>query len=142
MTSERDSLFRGESYDRKSVGGIGGGRKWGAPKETEETKDLDNQGILQLQKKKMNDQDALLDVLAQSISRTKEVAITIGNETDEQVGLLEEIDERVDKTSAKVRNTSRRVERVERKSRTTIMWGCIVVLLLVLIAVVVLAVYT
>eukprot|EP00027_Filamoeba_sp_ATCC50430_P015370 CAMPEP_0168570010 /NCGR_PEP_ID=MMETSP0413-20121227/16488_1 /TAXON_ID=136452 /ORGANISM="Filamoeba nolandi, Strain NC-AS-23-1" /LENGTH=118 /DNA_ID=CAMNT_0008602595 /DNA_START=101 /DNA_END=454 /DNA_ORIENTATION=- len=109
-----------------------GGRKWGAPQETDETRGVSNEGLLSLQQKKMQDQDDALDILGQSIARTKEIAITIGKEADEHNQLITEIDSHVDRTNAKVKNTTRRVERVERKARTKGMWATICVLFLIL----------
>jgi hypothetical protein len=62
--------------------------------------------------------------------------------TDQQLELIEDIDARVDRTNARVKNTTRRVDKLERNSRTTCMWICIVVLLLALIIVAIAAAKT
>jgi len=132
--SDRDALFQSANDPTKK-------RVWGAPQETEETRNLDNNGVVSLQKKKMDEQDKILDILGESIGRTKQIAVAIGNETEEQMGLLEDIDERVDKTTARVKNTTRRVERVEAKADTKCMWVTICILLLALIGVSFMAIY-
>src|SRR5690606_23365237 len=62
--------------------------------------------------------------------------------SDEHLALLEDIDGKVDRTNAKVRNTTRRVDRIERKSSSKIMWMVICILVLCLILITFLAIYT
>ena len=90
----------------------------------------------------MEEQDKVLDLLGDSVVRSKEIAHAIGKEVDEQAPLLDELHDHVDKTGAKVRNTTRRVERVEKKAQTRGMWCVILVLVLVLVGVSFAAVYT
>lgn len=73
--------------------------------------------------------------------KTKQIAIAIGTETDEQMALLDDIDSKVDRTNARIRNTTRRVERIQTKSSTKVMWCCILILFIGLIVVTILAVY-
>jgi hypothetical protein len=86
------------------------------------------------------EQDKVLDMLGESVSRTKNIAYAIGNETDEQLALLDDIDAKTDKTGRKLRNAKRKVERVEIQSSTKALWCIIILLFLGLIATVVLAV--
>lgn len=76
-----------------------------------------------------------------SVGRQKEIALEIGKEADEQNRLLEELDDKVDNTSAKVRNATRRVMRVAKAESTKAMWACICILVLGLIVVSFLAMY-
>eukprot|EP01114_Cavostelium_apophysatum_P002351 TRINITY_DN1208_c0_g1_i3.p1 TRINITY_DN1208_c0_g1~~TRINITY_DN1208_c0_g1_i3.p1 ORF type:complete len:139 (-),score=7.71 TRINITY_DN1208_c0_g1_i3:70-486(-) len=121
-----------------------GTRAWGrsAPvEETDETRDLDDHSVLPMQRNKIEDQDRVLDILGGSIHKIKEIAISIGNETDEQTELLSDIDERTDRSNAKIKNATKHVEKVGAKSSTKAMWAVICFLLLGLIAVIVCAAY-
>lgn len=54
-------------------------------RETAETADLDNRGILQLQRRVMEDQDRSLEDMAKTVSSTKQIAVAINGELDLQV---------------------------------------------------------
>lgn len=68
-----------------------GGRVLG--KETDKTRELDNQGVLQLQKQTMQDQDKSVDDLLKIVSRQRELGIAINNELEIQNELLTMTDE-------------------------------------------------
>lgn len=114
---------------------------WGAPRETSETKGLDNEGILSLQKRKMDEQDELLDVISESVDRTKEVAIAIGDEAEDQIGLLRDLDRETKHVTGRVGRATDRVRKVSAKSSTTILWLIIAFLMVVLGVVLFLAIY-
>jgi len=136
---DRNQLFGGQGRGNNNANA---GRKWGVPQETAETTDLDNGGILTLQQRKMQEQDVALDMLGNSIGRTKEIALAISDEVDEHAALLDDIDGRVDKTSARVRNTTRRVDRIMKKDSSTVMWLIIVFLMISLVLLSIAAYYT
>lgn len=71
-------------------GGPGkGGRVLGGPApETERTRELDNEGVLQLQKQIMKEQDLDVGDLAQVVRRMKEMGVEINNELEEQSTML------------------------------------------------------
>jgi hypothetical protein len=52
-------------------------------KETPETESLDNKGLLTLQQQRMAEQDKRVESIGASVTRTKEVAIAIGDELKE-----------------------------------------------------------
>jgi len=108
-------------------------KKWGQPQETERTKNMDNQQLFKSQQDQMKDQDDALDVLGSTLGRIKEVGIMIGQEADEHNRLLDDINAGVDSTNSNVKNTTRRVERIERKSSTCCLWIYIIVLIVVLV---------
>ena len=137
--ADRNALFGGAGSDPR--GAVGPSPRAFGRRDPDQFKDLGNDQILAVQKKDMEEQDKVLDLLGQSVSRTKQIAYAIGNETDEQLSLLEDIDAKTDKTSKKLRNAKRKVERVELNSSTKALWCVIIFLILALIAVVVLAIY-
>jgi len=118
------------------------GRAWGAPQETEATKDLTDHDLLSQQRTVMNEQDKVLDILGHTVGNIKEIAYQIGTETDEHTGLLDDIDHKVDKTTSKMKNTTRQIDRVNVKSSTKGMWVCICLLILGLVGITAAAFYT
>ncbi|KKA18934.1 SNARE complex subunit (Vam7) [Rasamsonia emersonii CBS 393.64] len=65
-------------------------------KETDKTRELDNQGVLQLQKQTMEEQDRSVEELMKIVARQKELGIAINNELEIQNELLRKADEDVD----------------------------------------------
>lgn len=80
--------------------------------------------------------------MSETIGRTKEIANAIGQETDEHLNLLTDIESGVDRTTGKLKNTTKRVERVQVKSDLKCMYCTICILILALVGVVFAAVYT
>lgn len=66
-------------------------------KETERTRELDNQGVLQLQRETMQDQDQGLEELRKIVARQKELGIAINGELQIQNDLLRLADEDADR---------------------------------------------
>ena len=66
-------------------------------KETERTRELDNQGLLQLQRETMEDQDLGLEELRKIVARQKELGIAINGELQVQNDLLRLADEDADR---------------------------------------------
>lgn len=66
-------------------------------KETERTRELDNQGVLQLQKRTMEDQDMSIEELRKIVQRQKELGIAINAELEIQNELLKLTDEDTDR---------------------------------------------
>ena len=91
---EKEGLFRGAA-----VGGAGAGRRvLGAPaKETERTRELDNEGVLQLQKQVMAEQDEDLMDLAKVARRMREMGVQINEEIVLQNQMLGLLDDDVDR---------------------------------------------
>lgn len=65
-------------------------------KETDQTRELDNEGVLQLQKQIMQNQDLDVDELRKIVSRQKELGVAINNELHVQNELLDMVDEDVE----------------------------------------------
>ena len=90
--ADKSSLLN-ESSNSKRAGR--GGRVLG--KETSETRELDNQGVLQLQKQKMQEQDLDVQELTKIVMRQKELSIKINEELVVQNEMLTMVDEDVDR---------------------------------------------
>lgn len=71
------------------------GRRLGGPPapETDKTRELDNQGVLQLQQEEMQAQDLQLDQLTAIIRRQKEMGLQINEEVERQTQMLDMLDE-------------------------------------------------
>ena len=87
-----------------------GGRVLG--KETSKTRALDNQGVLQLQKQMMAEQDKDVDVLAAAVRRQKELGIQIQEELEVQKDLLGLLDEDVGRVGGKMDVARKRVGKI------------------------------
>lgn len=91
-TADRSALF-GNGTKK-----IGSGRVLGAPlPETERTRELDNQGVLQLQQQLMQEQDQDLETLLQMVRRQKDIGLAIGEEVAIQNEMLKKLDEDMDR---------------------------------------------
>ncbi|KAJ3078049.1 hypothetical protein HK102_004769 [Quaeritorhiza haematococci] len=117
-TSNAGPLSSSPSFPRSSssVGRLSS-RKFGItnpPRETEETRPLENAGLVQLQRTKMNDQDQVLESLLQVVQRQKQIGYAIGNELDLQNQMLEEVDETATRVAGHLKSTSRRLDRVRK----------------------------
>ncbi|EEH48880.1 uncharacterized protein PADG_04959 [Paracoccidioides brasiliensis Pb18] len=78
-------------------------------KETDQTRELDNQGVLQLQKQIMENQDLSLEDLRKVIARQKELGIAINNELEIQNEMLSMVDEDVERVNRKVQIGKKRI---------------------------------
>ncbi|ORY14881.1 Phox homologous domain-containing protein [Clohesyomyces aquaticus] len=97
VTAEQKAgLFKGAA----TAAPASGRRVLGAPaKETERTRELDNEGVLQLQKQIMAEQDEDLMDLTKVVRRMREMGVQINEEVvlqNQMLGLLEEDAGRVD----------------------------------------------
>ncbi|KAL6695860.1 v-SNARE protein [Trichoderma pleuroticola] len=105
-SSNRANLFGGVKPATSS-------RVLGAPlPETDRTRELDNQGVLLLQKQEMQAQDQAIGQLAAIIRRQKEMGIQINEEVERQTELLDSLDEDVDRVDGKVRVANRRIKKM------------------------------
>ncbi|KAL9629128.1 MAG: hypothetical protein Q9204_005453 [Flavoplaca sp. TL-2023a] len=78
-------------------------------KETDRTRALDNQGVLQLQQQLMREQDEDVDVLAQAVARQKKIGMEIQEELIVQKDLLGLLDEDVDRVQGKMDVARKRI---------------------------------
>lgn len=90
-----------------------GGRVLGAPlPETERTRELDNEGVLQLQRDVMSEQDAEVEALAQIVRRQKEMGLAINDEVNRHIDMLDRLNEDVDVVGRKLGVAKDRVKRL------------------------------
>jgi regulator of vacuolar morphogenesis len=105
------------SVDKKAL--FGGtptqsrGRVLGAPlPETQKTRELDNEGVLQLQKQVIQEQDQGVENLLRIVKRHKEMGIAIGEELDIQTKMLEELGDDVDRVDKKTKIARKRADKI------------------------------
>ena len=83
----------------------------------------------------------MLDVLATSLQRQKEIASGVAVEVDEQLDLLDGLDERTTRSRLMVERENRRIEEFSVKSSTCWLWLIVLFLTLVFCAVLSVALY-
>lgn len=103
---EKQALVGGSTSKKPS----GGGRVLG--QETEKTRALDNQGVLQLQKQLMEEQDEDVMVLAQAVRRQRELGVAIQEELQLQNEMLGMLDEDVTRVQGKIDVAKKRVANI------------------------------
>ncbi|CAK7567234.1 MAG: hypothetical protein SEPTF4163_005196 [Sporothrix epigloea] len=92
---------------------FGGGRVLGAPRpETEETRELDNAGVMFLQKQKMAEQDQDVATLAKIVQRQRELGLAINKEVDLHIDMLNQQSEDVDRVQGKMKVAKDRIKRL------------------------------
>jgi len=94
---------------------------------------LDNQQIHAFHKQRLQEQDDQLDVLGQSVSRSRVLGIQMGTELDEQNVLLEDVEGGVDRHTSTLDRARKRLENVARKSKDNWNWVTIGILICVLV---------
>ena len=88
-------------------------RVLGAPaKETERTRELDNEGVLQLQQQIMKEQDLDVEDLAVVVRRMKEMGVAINEELVGQGQLLDVLDQDVDRVGGKIDVAKKRIGKI------------------------------
>ncbi|KAF7306979.1 Snare domain containing protein [Mycena indigotica] len=91
------------------------GRVFGAaakPRETEETRPLDDHGLFMLQEAKMQQQDSEVSQLTAVLQRQRHLGEAISNELALQIELLDDLANRVDDTSGKLQSANRQMGRL------------------------------
>jgi syntaxin of plants SYP5 len=108
--------------------------------ETERTAELDNEGILRLQRQVMEEQDASLGSLSKTINSTKNIALAINDELSLQVRLLDDLDEDVRVTHSRMQAATQRVAAVLKRSGAAKVSCFIFILVAILVFLIVLLV--
>ncbi|KAH8120231.1 syntaxin [Phellopilus nigrolimitatus] len=85
------------------------------PQETEQTRPLDDFGVLQLQQTKMQEQDSQLSQLTTILQRQRQLGLAINQEILEQNEALDDLTDNVDSTGAKLANAKKQLNRLDRK---------------------------
>jgi regulator of vacuolar morphogenesis len=131
VRTNRDGGGSGFASHSSGAGGAGGGTmpgggssSWGngpipagrvfgkKAEETDETRPLDDRGVLQLQQSKMDGQDSQLRELSKLLQRQKGMGEEIHREIGEQTEILEEIEHGVDKTGNKMAKAKRTMNKL------------------------------
>ncbi|KAE8350803.1 hypothetical protein BDV28DRAFT_159298 [Aspergillus coremiiformis] len=81
-------------------------------KETERTRELDNQGVLQLQRQTMEEQDQSVEELLKIVRRQKELGIAINEEVEVQNALLSMANEDAERVHRKIEIGKKRMGRI------------------------------
>ncbi|ORX70012.1 hypothetical protein DL89DRAFT_222967 [Linderina pennispora] len=111
-SSDKAALLDGASADANGGTRVLG-RAGNAPKETNETRGLDNQGLLQLQADRMKEQDLVVTDFSRLLQRQREMGIAIGSELDLQNQLLSELDQDLDRTGNKLATARRQASQLK-----------------------------
>ncbi|KAK1831676.1 Phox homologous domain-containing protein [Podospora conica] len=93
--------------------GLDRGRVLGAPlPETERTRERDNEGVLELQREQMREQDEDVEALARVIRRQREMGLAIYDEVERQVDMLGRMEGDVDGLGRKVEVAKKRADKL------------------------------
>ena len=82
------------------------------PKETEETRPMDDHGLLQLQQVKMDQQDAQVAQLATILQRQKQLGMAINNELAQHIELLDGLTDDMDRVGGKLTAAKKQLNRL------------------------------
>ncbi|KAI5303097.1 hypothetical protein KEM56_000035 [Ascosphaera pollenicola] len=81
-------------------------------KETDQTRELDNEGVLQLQKRTMEEQDVGVDELRRIIARQRELGVAINNELETQNEMLAIVDDDATRLGRKLEVGKKRIKKL------------------------------
>ncbi|PBP25696.1 SNARE domain-containing protein [Diplocarpon rosae] len=94
---------------------------------------LDNQQIHEYHRQVIAEQDEALDRLGESIGRQRELSIQIGDELDEHVQMLDDVDRRVDRHQNSLDKARKNLGSVARKAKDNMQLTIIVILIIILV---------
>jgi copper chaperone CopZ len=106
--------------------------------EKDDTKHLDQEDLLKMQKRVMDQQDEGLDHLIGALDRTKQIGVVIGDELDEHKRLLDDLDGNVHKTTTNIKKQTRRIDDVIKASRIPLLLCCVIILIIIAVVVLIL----
>ncbi|KAF9915836.1 hypothetical protein BX616_005256 [Lobosporangium transversale] len=101
-----------------TVSGPGNGRRvfgrvvQNLTQETSLTRGLDNEGLLILQQEQMRQQDDHIEQFNAILQRQKHIGLAIGQELDNQIQLLDELDRDVDRTTLKLGLVNKKIGKI------------------------------
>lgn len=138
LKSRRESMLHAlkrnnQQQDRDNL--LAGSSSQVQPRETEQTADLDNKQLLQLQNKIIKVQDEELETMEKSIISTKHIALAINEEVNLQTRLLDDLDEEVDVTHSRLRAASKRIGHIL-KHKSNWKWGFFIFILIITLTIV------
>jgi regulator of vacuolar morphogenesis len=83
------------------------------PAETELTRGLDNEGLLDLQKQTMEDQEQHVEQFSAILSRHRQLGLAIDQELETQNQMLSELDGSVNDTATKLKIANRKMNSIK-----------------------------
>ena len=98
-----------------------------------EPNDLSNQQIHAYHAQVLREQDDHLDRLGESIGRQRDLSIRIGDELEEQIGMLDDVETHVDRHQGRLDGARDRIGRIARKANDNKQITTIVVLIVILL---------
>ena len=104
-TAQQSSQLMGNGAKTRNTGRVLG-------KETDKTRELDNQGVLSLQKQMLQDQDLDIGELGKIISRQKQLATEINEELVVQTEMLGMVEEDADRVQGKIDIAKKRIGKI------------------------------
>jgi regulator of vacuolar morphogenesis len=113
--SDRAALFGSGTGGQPAVSSKPIARVFGVPqppKETEETRPLDDHGLLQLQQVKMDQQDAQLSQLTTILQRQKQLGTAINNELAQHIELLDGLHNDTEQVGGKLTAAKKQLNRL------------------------------
>jgi hypothetical protein len=135
-TLYRSTDSDGKKTDLMGSTKAGGGRAFGAAAkslETEQTRGLDNNQILQQQREAIKEQDKGLDKLSESIQKQKQLGLTIHDELVQQTAMLGELEDQVDGTTGLLKKEQSHVLQVLKESKMNGLICCVVLLIIIFV---------
>ncbi|KAH8904037.1 hypothetical protein BR93DRAFT_930658 [Coniochaeta sp. PMI_546] len=123
--ASRSALFNSQPYRDDPSDGSAGFR--------DHAETLDNVQIHQYHQRIMEEQDAQLDVLGQSIGRQRELSMQIGDELDDHVAMLDETERVVDRHQSRLDRGRKQIGRITRAAGESKQMVAIVVLIIILV---------
>lgn len=100
------SQSQAQSSSRRVLGSVS------VQPETDQTRELDNRGVLQLLKEQMHDQDQSVEEMTKGVMRLKELGIAINDELELQNPLLNLLDEDVTRVGRKLEVAKKRIDKI------------------------------
>ncbi|KAK3832593.1 MAG: hypothetical protein JOS17DRAFT_683704 [Linnemannia elongata] len=110
-SGDRNALMSGRSSSNLAGGG-GSGVVQTLVQETSQTRGLDNEGLLLLQQEQMKQQDDHIEQFNAILQRQKHIGLAIGQELDNQIQLLDELDRDVDRTTLKLGLVNKKIGKI------------------------------
>lgn len=136
LRNDRDDMIKSLKRPVQNQALVGMKNK-SAAEETDETAEMNNAQLLQMQRALMEEQDEALGHLEQSVNTTKHVALQINEETQLQNRLLDELEEEVEDTSNRLATAQRQLKKIMRRAdgckAQILLFIVIVILILVLV---------
>ena len=94
---------------------------------------LDNQQIHQYHSQVLRRQDEDLDRLGESIGRQRDLSIQIGNELEDQIGMLDDSEQVMDRHQSRLDDARRQLGNVARRAKDNKQLTVIIILVIVLV---------